>query len=74
MITPQELEALLKVMNAHGCVELVHGDLIVRTTAGGSLVAQQPTLPAVIQSFDAVHSLADLDSVYGIPQITKEGE
>jgi|MudIll2142460700_1097286.scaffolds.fasta_scaffold2735805_2 hypothetical protein len=74
MITPQELEALLKVMNAHGCVELQHGDLTVRTTAGGSVVAQQPALPQVIQSFDAVHSLADLDSVYGIPSITKEGE
>ena len=74
MISPTELEALLKVMTAHGCVELVHGDLSIRTAAGGPMVAQSPTLPQVIQSFDAVHSLADLDSVYGIPQITKEGE
>lgn len=74
MISPQELEALLKVMNAHGCVELQHGDLTVRTVAGVSVVAQQPTLPPIINSFDAVSTLADLDSVYGVPQITKEGE
>lgn len=74
MITPKELEELLKVMTAHGCVELVHGDLSIRTVAGGSVVAQSPTLPQIVQSYDAVHSIADLDSIYGIPQITKEGE
>lgn len=73
MISPKELEELLKVMTAHGCVEMTHGDLKIRVSASGPMVAQQPPLTPIINPFAAATTMADIDSLYGVPQI-KEGE
>ena len=73
MISPKELEDLLKVMVAHGCVVLKHADLEIHTSPSGPVVAQHPPLTPLINPFAAATTMADIDSLYGVPQI-KEGE
>lgn len=71
MISPKELEDLLKVMVAHGCVVLKHAELEIHTSPSGPVVAQQPTLPPLINPYASVSTMADLDTLYGVPSIEK---
>lgn len=74
MISPEQLDQLLQVMVKHGCSALRHGDLEIHTSPGGAVVAQQPTLPPIVNPYASVSTLADVDSLYGVPSITKDGE
>jgi|MudIll2142460700_1097286.scaffolds.fasta_scaffold1231116_2 hypothetical protein len=69
MISPKELEELLKVMVAHGCVVVKHGDLEIHTSPSGPMVAQPPPLTPIVNPFANVSTISDLDQLYGVPQI-----
>lgn len=74
MIKPTELDEILSVMVKHGCVRLKHGDLEVHVAASATVGTQPPKIQPLINPYDAVSTLADIDALYGVPQITKEGE
>lgn len=74
MIKPTELDELLSVMVKHGCVRLKHGDVEIHVAASATVGPQLPKMQPIINPYDAVSTLADIDALYGVPQITKEGE
>ena len=74
MIKPQELDELLSVMVKHGCTVLTHGDLEIRVAASSALGAQPSKVQSLINPYSSVSTLAEIDALYGVPQITKEGE
>jgi|GEM_PF-3888166 len=74
MIKPSELDELLSVMVKHGCVALTHGDLAIHVAAGSVVGTQPPKIQPIINPYDSISTLAEIDALYGVPTITKEGE